>query len=110
MLSRSSGLSQRELATRLGMHASRLVALIDEMESLGLIVREGSAEDRRANALRVTDKAGGVLAEIGKAARQHSDALLSALSKDERETLAQLLQRVADQQGLTRGVHPGYRG
>ena len=78
------------------MHASRLVAIIDEMESLGLIVREGSTDDRRTNALRLTEKAGRVLADIGKIAREHGD------------TLAQLLQRVADQQGLPRNVHPGY--
>ena len=90
------------------MHASRLVAIIDEMESLGLIVREGSTDDRRTNALRITDKAGKVLAEIGKIARQHGDALLAALSDAERDTLAQLLQRVADQQGLPHNVHPGY--
>jgi len=108
MLSHSSGLSQRELATRLGMHASRLVAIIDEMESLGLIVREGSTDDRRTNALRLTEKAGRVLADIGKIAREHGDALLASLSEAERDTLAQLLQRVADQQGLPRNVHPGY--
>jgi DNA-binding MarR family transcriptional regulator len=90
------------------MHASRLVAIIDEMESAGLIVREGSKNDRRTNALHITDKAGKVLAEIGKIARQHGDILLASLSEAERDTLAQLLQRVADQQGLLHNVHPGY--
>jgi hypothetical protein len=41
-------------------------------------------------------------------AREHQDALLYALSKAERDTLTALLLRVADQQGLTRGVHPGF--
>jgi DNA-binding MarR family transcriptional regulator len=108
MLSHSSGLSQRELARRLGMHASRLVAIIDEMELLGLIVREGSTDDRRTNALRITEKAGKILAEIGKISRQHGDALLASLSDAERDTLTQLLQRVADQQALPHNVHPGY--
>jgi DNA-binding MarR family transcriptional regulator len=90
------------------MHASRLVAIVDELESLGLIVREGSTEDRRANALRMTAKAGEVLVEIGKVARQHSDALLGSLNDAERETLTRLLQQVADRQGLARDVHPGY--
>jgi DNA-binding MarR family transcriptional regulator len=108
MLSHYSGISQRELATRLGMHASRLVAIVDEMETLGLIVRGGSTEDRRANALRLTPKAGEVLVEIGKVARQHGDALLASLNEADRETLARLLQQVADEQGLSRNVHPGY--
>jgi DNA-binding MarR family transcriptional regulator len=46
-LSNAPGISQRELAMALGMHASRLVAILDEMESLGLVVREGHAGDRR---------------------------------------------------------------
>jgi hypothetical protein len=33
---------------------------------------------------------------------------LAALDETERQQLAILLQRVADQQGLTPGVHPGY--
>ena len=42
-------------------------------------------------------------------AREHQDALLAALSNEERAALGSLLLKVADQQGLTRGVHPGYR-
>ena len=45
---------------------------------------------------------------IGKVAREHQQSLLAALSEDEQAALAGFLQRVADQQGLTRGVHPGF--
>ena len=51
-LVQSPGISQRELATTLGMHASRLVAVLDEMESLGLLIREANAEDRRTYCFR----------------------------------------------------------
>ena len=55
-------------------------------------------------------KTGGeALERIGKVAREHQDALLSALNKEERDELANLLLRIADQQGLVRGVHPGYQ-
>jgi hypothetical protein len=49
------------------------------------------------------------LERIGKVAWEHQDALLSALSREERGQLANLLLRIADQQGLVRGVHPGYQ-
>jgi hypothetical protein len=49
-----------------------------------------------------------VLEAIGRVAREHQDALLAALSAAERDTLSKLLLRVADDQGLTRGVHPGF--
>jgi DNA-binding MarR family transcriptional regulator len=107
-LAQLSGISQRELAAQLGMHASRLVGVVDEMESLGLVVREGNTDDRRTYSLQITPKGRETLKEIGKISQQHNEALSAALSDEERETLATLLQRIADQQGLTRGVHPGY--
>lgn len=107
-LAHSSGISQRELAAQLGMHASRLVGVVDEMESLGLVVREGNTDDRRTYSLQITPKGRETLEEIGKVSRQHNDALCAALSGEEREVLVGLLQRIADQQGLTRGVHPGF--
>ena len=107
-LAHSSGLSQRELANQLGMHASRLVGVVDEMERLGLVVREGNTDDRRSYSLQITPKGKTTLEEIAKISRQHNDALCAALNPEEKEVLAALLQRIADQQGLSRGVHPGY--
>jgi DNA-binding MarR family transcriptional regulator len=108
LLARVSGVSQRELAGKLGMHASRLVAVVDEMESLGLVVREGNTDDRRTYSLQITPKGTEALKEIARIAQQHNESLSAALTPDEREVLAGLLQRIADQQHLTRGVHPGY--
>ena len=45
---------------------------------------------------------------IGKIAREHDDAICTALNSEEREMLGALLGRIADQQGLTPGVHPGF--
>ena len=107
-LSNAPGLSQRELAATLGMHASRLVAIVDEMESLGLVVREGNAEDRRSYSLQLTAGGRERLAEISTISMQHNKAMCGAISEEEREVLAGLLQRIADQQGLLQGVHPGF--
>jgi hypothetical protein len=49
------------------------------------------------------------LRAIRNVAREHQEALLSTLNSEERETLAALLTRIADHQGLARGVHPGYQ-
>jgi DNA-binding MarR family transcriptional regulator len=90
------------------MHASRLVGVVDEMESLGLVLRQPSTDDRRTYALQITPRGRESLAEIAKISVQHNDALCSALTVEEREVLTGLLQRIADQEGLTPGVHPGY--
>lgn len=108
MLALSSGMSQRELAGTLQMHASRLVSVVDELETLGLVVREANPEDRRIYSLQITDSGREKLAEIGKISAQHNTALCAALNAEESATLEDMLQRIADQQGLTRGVHPGY--
>jgi DNA-binding MarR family transcriptional regulator len=90
------------------MHASRLVGVVDEMESLGLVVREANTGDRRTYSLQLTPKGRETLQEIAKVSRQHNDALCAALNPEEKETLVALLQRIANQQGLAPGVHPGY--
>jgi hypothetical protein len=90
------------------MHPSRLVALMDEMESLGLVVREDKAEDRRIYSLSITPQGREALAEISKVSMQHNEAICAALNQEERTVLAQLLERIADQQGLLPGVHPGF--
>jgi len=107
-LMQSPGISQRELATALGMHTSRLVAVLDEMESLGLLIREANAEDRRTYSLQVTAKGRETMEQIAAISQQHNEALCAALNEEERAVLVGLLQRIADQQGLLRGVHPGF--
>lgn len=107
-LVQSPGISQRELATALGMHASRLVAVLDEMETLGLLTREANAEDRRTYSLQVTAKGRQTMEQIAAISQQHNEALCAALNEEERAVLVGLLQRIADQQGLLRGVHPGF--
>jgi DNA-binding MarR family transcriptional regulator len=102
-------MTQQALAFTLGMVPSQLVAVVDDMEARGFIERRENPDDRRRYALHVTEKGHSTLEAIGSIAREHSRALLAALSEDQQRQLGALLQQVADQQGLTRGVHPGYR-
>ena len=105
----AAGLSQQELAGKLGIHPSRLVAILDNLEKRGFVERRPNPDDRRLYSLHLTADGEETLGKIGKVAREHQEALLAALNPEERQTLAALLLRLADQQGLTRGVHPGYR-
>jgi hypothetical protein len=40
---------------------------------------------------------------------EHEEGLCAALTRAERAQLIDLCRRIADQQGLTPGVHPGFR-
>jgi len=105
----AAGLSQQELASKLQIHPSRLVAILDNLEKRGFVERRANPDDRRLYSLYLTKDGGEVLERIGKVAREHQDALLSVLNQEERDELANLLLKIADQQGLVRGVHPGYQ-
>jgi DNA-binding MarR family transcriptional regulator len=109
ILAASPGLSQRALAERLDILPSRLVALLDELEERGLLDRRDDPEDRRSYALHLSKQGRQVLEQVARVAREHQDALCAALTAPERDQLASLLRRIAGQQGLTAGVHPGYR-
>jgi DNA-binding MarR family transcriptional regulator len=110
MLAGAAGLSQRELAGRMGIHPSRLVAIVDEMEALGLVTREANSDDRRQYALHLTARGREVMGELGGVAWRHNEALLRSLSMEERIALVGLLEKIAGDQGLIPGVHPGYAG
>jgi DNA-binding MarR family transcriptional regulator len=109
MLRASAGISQQELSARLRIHPSRLVAILDNLEKRNLVERKPNPEDRRLYSLYLTQNGAELLEGIGKVAHDHQDALLAALNSDERSQLTALLHRIADQQGLARGIHPGYR-
>jgi DNA-binding MarR family transcriptional regulator len=108
VLRKSGGLSQQGLAEVLHMHPSGLVAIIDELEERGLVKRRDSLDDRRTYELHLTDKGQTSLRDIGSIAQEHDESLCAALSPREREQLTGFLQRIADEQGLTPGVHPGF--
>jgi DNA-binding MarR family transcriptional regulator len=108
MLRRSGGASQQELAETLGMHPSRMVTFLDELEAKGLLERRPNPDDRRVYALYLTPAGEKALKDIAKLNNEHRDALCAALDSSEREQLGQLLQRIANEQGLRAGVHPGF--
>lgn len=103
------GISQQALAEHLGIMPSRMVALIDDLEAKGIIARRRSNQDRRNYALELTEKGSALLTQLSKVAAEHEEALCAALNQDERIELKSLCGRIAEQQGLTPGVHPGYR-
>ncbi len=103
------GQSQRALADALALHATRLVSYVDDLESRGLIERRRDPDDRRNQRLHLTAAGREMMAEIAKVAREHERELCAALDAPERARLGEALARIADQQGLRPGVHPGYR-
>jgi len=109
LVARSEGISQQALAAALNMHASRLVALIDDLESRGLLVRKVHATDRRLYSLALTAKGKETLLSIREVADEHNRLMCAALTRAQTVTLQALLSKIAVQMGLAAGVHPGYQ-
>ncbi|MGH3633485.1 MarR family winged helix-turn-helix transcriptional regulator [Mycobacterium sp.] len=103
------GLSQQALSARLGLLPSRVVAYVDELENRGFVVRRGHPSDRRLHALHLTPAGKKLMRKLSEVARQHEHRFTAALTAEQRDTLHDLLTTLAQQQGLTPHVHPGYR-
>ncbi|WP_051178186.1 MarR family winged helix-turn-helix transcriptional regulator [Nocardia concava] len=103
------GRSQRELADELGMPPSRFVQFADQLEGRGLIERKRNPEDRRQHALYLTGAGRAKLGELAAVAREAEEHLCRSLTPEEHKQLSELLVRIAADQGLTPGVHPGYK-
>lgn len=108
-IDQADGLSQQAMVERLGVSPSRLVLLLDELERLGLVERRARPGDRRSYALHLTEAGREALEQIVRVARQHQDDLCAALDETEREQLVGYLRRIAEQQRLSPGIHPGWK-
>jgi len=105
-LAASEGRSQQALSVALGIHRSAVVALVDDLEQRGLAERRRDPADRRAYTLYLTPAGRELLTDLERAADGREAELLTPLDASERSQLISLLQRVAESQNLTAGVHP----
>lgn len=90
------GLSQREIAERIGIERTTLSHHLDRFEAAGLVERSRDAKDRRI--LRVTTTAAGRrrAKTLMAIARSVEDDVREALSEKDAAALARLLRRVHD--------------
>lgn len=109
MLLVEPGLSQQQLAERLHAAPSRVVGYLDDLDARGWISRVRDTVDRRVNVLSLTDAGRAAFADLGVISRAHEARLTASLDDDEYAALRRLLEKVAAEQQLERGIHPGYR-
>jgi DNA-binding MarR family transcriptional regulator len=103
------GRSQQAIADQFAMPPSRMVAFIDDLEHAGLVERRRDPRDRRAHNLFLTTAGEKAMAKIAEIGRGWEEELVKSLSSEERVQLRALLERLVADQGITPGVHPGYR-
>ena len=106
-LAQNDGRSQQAIAELIGVNATRMVFLTDELEKLGLVERKRNPADRRSHALHLTEAGTAMLARIRQVTAAHEADVTASLSDAERAEVAALLRRIADDQGLAAHRLPG---
>ena len=91
----TSGLepTQRELADFLSLDPSQIVALVDELEKRGLVVRAPGKQDRRAKTVTATAAGAKLHARASAAAARAETEALDGLEAAEVATLKVLLRK-----------------
>lgn len=101
LIRENSGLSQSELGTAVGIDRSTMVAVIDRLESRGLVVRAPSPRDRRSYALRLSPEGERLLDDVVPRIRAHEKTMTKDLSRHEVQALITLLAKVARNGGAS---------
>ncbi|MEQ4520401.1 MarR family transcriptional regulator [Pseudarthrobacter sp. B907] len=85
--------TQREMAEFLSLDPSQIVALIDELEQRGLVIRAPGKLDRRAKIVSATAEGAALFRKAEAAARAAEAAALAGLSSEEVGELKGLLRK-----------------
>jgi DNA-binding MarR family transcriptional regulator len=87
---------QAHLSAPLRIDKATMVGLVNDLEQLGYVRRAPNPRDRRAVLVQITDPGLTLVAEINDLAAQIEAQVYAALSPAERQTLHELLVRVAE--------------
>jgi MarR family transcriptional regulator, transcriptional regulator for hemolysin len=94
VVARHPGATQRVIADALEMSEASAGRLIDRLCAEGLLKREERADDRRARAVYLTEKAEPLLAKLADLARDNEERLFRGFSTAELEQLQDFLDRI----------------
>jgi DNA-binding MarR family transcriptional regulator len=92
VIAANPGLSQSDLADRLGIERARLVRVLDKLERRGLTQRLASPTDRRSHALRLTREGQKILKRAAMLAALHEAKLIERLGPEQRKSMLTLLK------------------
>lgn len=97
--------AQADIARRLGVDRSDMVAVLNDLEHAGYISRVPDPSDRRRNRVSLTADGQSALGRCDRLVAEADAALLEPLSPAEREQLIGLLERI-DAAGSPSAAHP----
>lgn len=95
VIGRNPGLTQSEVSEVLGIKRANFVAVVNDLEQRGWVVRGASPTDRRANTLELSVPGQAVLARVLELHAAHERRLARKLGVAQRDTLVRLLRQIA---------------
>src|SRR5687768_9136286 len=95
MIDAAPGSAQQQLVERAMIDASSMVAVIDELEHMGLAERRRHPDDRRKHAVYLTARGRRTLERARAAATKLAQEVFAPLDPAELETLRRLLRKLA---------------
>ena len=93
-MDRNPGSSQEELSDFLGLDKSNVARKCSQMENLGVIRREQSAQDRRQNKLYLTESGKNLLPEIRANLSRWREIVMNGINKEDQKILLSLLEHM----------------
>jgi DNA-binding MarR family transcriptional regulator len=87
---------QQTLVELLGIDATNLIAILNNLEDAGLIERRRDRADRRRAIIALSKQGERLLADLDRALRQIDDEAFATLTSSERETLNALLAQAVE--------------
>ncbi|MDQ3839579.1 MAG: MarR family winged helix-turn-helix transcriptional regulator [Thermoproteota archaeon] len=105
MLVNQNGLTQKEIAKRLGLEGPTLIPIIDKMEKDDLVKRKVDPVDRRNNRIYRTDKADKLWNEMVNCALKIRQVSLESIPKDNIDIARNVLENIY--QNLTKQFDVG---
>ncbi len=91
--------AQADLGRSVGLDPKDLVGILNDLQAQHLVVRAPDPNDRRKNAVSLTEEGTRLLKRCEKAAQEANDELLAPLSPAERKQFMGMLRRVSGTDG-----------
>lgn len=79
----NKGLTQREIASAIGVEDSTIIPIIDKLEKNGLVSRQVDRDDRRRNSIVLTEKCDEIIDSVINYGEKLKSLILMNISEDE---------------------------
>ena len=90
------GLTQKEIADKVGVEGATLVPILDRMEKEGLLKRKPDSSDRRVNRIYLTQKADSLWESMVECALRIRKSSVKNISESDIQTTLETLRKISD--------------